>query len=66
MYYLENHIWYAELSKGFLILGHPYQNILQLGVLLKFLHLSSQNQLLQIDLKSDLKTLFQRLAILLS
>ena len=35
-------------SKGFLILGQPCQDMLQLGMLPKFLLLSSQNQLLQI------------------
>ena len=39
---------YADFSEGFLILGQPCQDMLPLGMLPKFLLLSSQNQLLQI------------------
>ena len=52
MSHLENHLWYADFSKAFLILGHPCQDMLQLGMLLTFLLLSSLNQLLQFDLKT--------------
>ena len=38
----------CRLLKGVLILGQPYQDMLPLGMLLKNLLLSSQNQLLQI------------------
>ena len=44
----KNHLWYADFSKEFLILGQPCQDMLPLGILPKFLLLSSQNQLLQI------------------
>ena len=48
MSYLENAFWYADFSKGFLILGQPCQDIFQFEMLLKFLLLSIQNQLLLI------------------
>ena len=48
MSHLENHLWYADFSKGFLMLGQSCQDMLQLGMLPNFLLLSSQNQLLQI------------------
>ena len=54
---LENHLWYVDFSKGFLILGQPCQDMLQLGMLPKFSLSSNQN--------CDLKTLSHRLAILL-
>ena len=48
MSHLENQLWYADFSKGFLILGQGRQDMLQLRMLLKFLLLSIKNQLLQI------------------
>ena len=48
MSHLENHHWYADFLKGFLIVGQTSQDMLQLAMLVKILLLSSQNQILQI------------------
>ena len=48
MSHLENQLWYADVSKRFLILGQSCQDMLQRRMLAKFLLLSSQIQLLQI------------------
>ena len=48
MPHLEIHFRCADVSKEFLILGQLYEDMLQIGMLPKFLLLSSQNQLLQI------------------
>ena len=47
MSHLENQLWYADVSKRFLILGQSCQDMLQRRMLAKFLLLSSQIQLLQ-------------------
>ena len=60
MSYLENHFWYTDFSKGFLILGQPCQDILHLGTL-TFIKLKLKPTLTN----CDLKTLSHRLAILL-
>ena len=44
----ENPLWYADFSKRLLISGQPSKDMLQFGMLPKFLLLSSQNQFLQI------------------
>ena len=63
MSHLENHLWYADFSKGFLILGQPCQDMLQLGMLTKFLLLLKPTK--PTVTNCDLKTLPHRLAILL-
>ena len=57
---LEKHLCYADFSKGFLILGQPCQDVLQLGISPKFFN--SKPTLTNFDLK----TLYHRLAKLLS
>ena len=63
MSHLENCLWYADFSKGFLILGQPCQDMLQLGMLTKFFNKSfikSKQSLTD----CDLKTISHRLAVL--
>ena len=61
MSHLENHLWYADFSKGFLILGQPCQDVTTCDITKVFTFIKSKPALTN----CDLKTLFHRLAILL-
>ena len=62
MSHLKNHLWFADLSKGFLILGQLCQGMLQLGTLLKVFTFIKPKPTLT---DCDLKTISHRLAIVL-
>ena len=66
----ENHFCYADLLKGFLILGQPCPKMFQLGVLLKVVYFQFLSVFLFLLFKSkptiadcDLKTVFHRLTM---
>ena len=61
MSHLENHHWYADFLKGFLIVGQTSQDMLQLAMLVKILlFIKSKPNLAD----CDLNTVYHRLAML--